>query len=353
MHPNFYHWHARAELKPEVPVLEPRWSAAAKFAEEASAADIPSLLMLVLFPGAEPDFAKRFSEALVKLEPTFPPDHNAELLRVMATASVYSRLEAPTNIAEAFALGLQAAAYPQGRIEPVCQEIITRAGEYLATQSERMRPQIPAAEPMKAELQAEAQLTALKNAVPSNNNQTIGNATIAFGMEILAAMRECREQFSTAMGRLTEESQFLWWLIGRRSTALNVRRESLGSDAYALPAAAEAAEHVDFLPPAASIESLLEEVLSQCNQPKHHTMSLEELVEAVDADWVKRTGTAITSPGLTPLAAILAASRAGTRPDAKCFKQLRIPPKTQIAPAEAARQYFRELMFLRAMAELS
>jgi len=110
MHPNFYHWHARVQLKPEVSILEPRWNAAAKATHEPSASDICSLLMLVLFPGAEPDFAKRFSEALVKLEPTFPPDHNAELLRVMATAGVYSQLEAFSNVADALALGLHAAA---------------------------------------------------------------------------------------------------------------------------------------------------------------------------------------------------------------------------------------------------
>ena len=60
MHPNFFHWHARAELKPDVTILEPRWNAAAKFAEKLSVADICSLLRLVLFSGAEPEFAKRF-----------------------------------------------------------------------------------------------------------------------------------------------------------------------------------------------------------------------------------------------------------------------------------------------------
>src|SRR5713226_4733436 len=97
MHPNFYHWHARAELKPETAILEPRWNAAAKFAEKLSAADIRSLLRLVLFSGAEPEFAKLFSEALVKLEPTFPPERNAELLRVMATAAVYSQMDEPSE----------------------------------------------------------------------------------------------------------------------------------------------------------------------------------------------------------------------------------------------------------------
>ena len=104
MHPHFYHWHARAELKPDTAILETRWKAAAEFAEDISAADICALLRLVVFPGAEPEFAKRFSEALVKLEPTFPPEGNAELLRVMATAAVYSQMDEPSSKADAIAL---------------------------------------------------------------------------------------------------------------------------------------------------------------------------------------------------------------------------------------------------------
>ena len=350
MHLNFYHWHARVELKPEVPLLEPRWNAAAKFAEKPSAADIRSLLALVLFPGAEPEFAKRFTEALVKLEPTFPPDHNAEILRVMATASVHSCLETSSNIADAFALGLKAAAYPPGRIEPICQDILVRADEYHAAESERMRPQIPDGQPGKAEGQAKAKLAELKKAVESNNVQAIGQATEPACTAILTALKDNREQFGGAMRRLTEESQFLWWLIGRRSPALNARRESLTTDAYALPVAAEAAERVALLPPAPCIESLIDEALAQCTQAKRPAMSFEELVDAVDASWLQRAGAAPTSPELTPVAAVIATRRGGGSLDAKYLKHLRIPPKTKIAPAEAARQYFRELMFLRALA---
>jgi hypothetical protein len=352
MHPNFFHWHGRSQLKPEVPILEPRWNASAKFAENLSAADVRSLLALVLFPGAEPEFAKRFSEALVKLEPTFPPAGNAEMLRVMATASVYTRLESSTNIANALALGLQAAAFPQGRIEPVCQDVMTRAAEYLTAESERIRPNIPTGEPVEAEQQIEVQLANLKQAISSNNVQTIGKAFEPLCIVLLAATKESREEFGRAMRRLAEESQFLWWLIGRRSPALNARRESLTADVYALPAAAEAAERVALLPPAASIESLLDEALAQCIQAKHPTMSFEDLVDAVDAGWMKRAGLAAASPELTPIAAILATRQAGAKYDAKYLKQLRIPPKTKIGPAEASRQYFRELMFIQALAEV-
>ena len=352
MHPNFFHWHAHAELKPDLTILEPRWNAAAKFAEKLSAADICSLLRLVLFSGAEPEFAKRFSEGLVKLEPTFPPERNAELLRVMAAAAVHSQMDEPSNVADAIALGLQAAAFPQGRIEPVCQNVMTRAAEYLVVESERVRPAIYAGTLENAEKQTETHLATLKKAVEGNTLPEIGNATEALGRGVLAAMKESHQQLGEVIGRLTEESQFLWWLVGRRSSALNRLRELLTAKIYALPAAAEAAERVALLPPAASVESLLDEALAQCAEGGLASMPLADLIAAADADWMQRVASTVAVPELTPLAALLAKWRTDGKLDASFFKQLRISPKLKAAPSEAARQYFRELIFLRAVEEI-
>lgn len=352
MHPNFYHWHGRAELKPELAILEPRWNAAAQFAEKLSAAAIRSLLRLVLFPGAEPEFAKRFSESLVKLEPTFPPERNAELLRVMAAAAVHSQMDVPTDIADAIALGLQAAAFPQGRIEPVCQDVMTRAAEYLVVESERVRPAIYAGTLENAEKQVETHLAALKKAVEDNTLPEIGKATEVLGRGMLVGMKHTHQQLGEVIGRLAEESQFLWWLVGRRSSALNTRRELLTAETYALPAAAEAAERVALLPPAASVESLLDDALAQCRKGGRASMPLADLIDAADANWVQHVASAVTAPELTPLAALLAKRRADGKLHANLLKQLRISPKMEVTPTEAARQYFRELIFLRAAEEI-
>ncbi len=353
MHPNFYHWHAHTELKPSASNLESRWNAAAKFAEKLPAADIRSLLRLVLFPGAEPEFAKRFTDALVKAEPTFPIDKNAELLRVMAAAAVHSRLEKSSNVADALALGLQAAAFPQGRIEPVCQDVMTRAAEYLAEESERVRPEIDAGSLEKAEKQTDTHFAALKRAVEANTPQAIGKATEALGRGVLGTMKESHQQLGKVIGRLTEESQFLWWLIGRRSPYLNARREQLTAEAYALPAAAEAAMRVLLLPPAASVESLLGEALSQCGKAGRASAPLTDLIASADAGWVQNTASAATTPELTPLAALLAERQQGRKLSAAALKKLRISAKPKTTPIEASRQYLRELMFLRAMQEVT
>src|SRR5258708_30719157 len=174
MHPNFYHWHARAELKPDAAVLEPRWTAAAKFAERLNKGDILSLLLLALFSPVDDKFASRLTEGVVKGEPTFPIVNNHELLRVMASAAIYRRLEQPSAAADAISLGVLAADFPSGRIDPVSDDITNRIFEYLGDESERVRPEIDTGTLDRVKKKADEQYAALKAAVSTNNPAEIG-----------------------------------------------------------------------------------------------------------------------------------------------------------------------------------
>lgn len=352
MHPNFYHWHIQAEFKPEVSVLAPRWSAAENFAEMVTAADILPLVRLVLFPGTEPEFAKRFTDVLKQVEPTFPLNKNAELIRVMASAAVYSRLEKSTPIANALALGLKAASFPKGRTKPICPDVMTRSVEYLAEQSERMRPNIDAGALEKSEKQTQVHFAALTKAVESTVPQEIGKATEALNRGVLGAMKESHKRLGEVINRLTEESQFLWWLISRQSPSLQMRRERLSREAYALPAAEEAAKRVTLLPPASSVESLLDEAISQCKSGGRANVSLTELIEGTDGNWLEDAQRMAPAAELTPLVALLAERQQGKSLSQTVLKRLRIPDSTKVTPLEVSRQYFRELMFLRAIKEV-
>jgi hypothetical protein len=352
MHPNFFHWHSRAEIKPEVAKLQARWDAAVKCTEKPSNADICSLIKLVLFPGMEPEFGKRFTEGLVKAEPTFPPTNNAQLLRVMASAAVYHHLGTPSKVANAFALGLQAANFPRARVDPICQDVMARYAEYLATESERVRPKIYVATLAKAEKQAETAYGSLKKAIEANSAQDVGKASEAMGRGMLSAMKESHQQLGDVIGRMSEESQFLWWLIGRRSSTLEMNRELLTADAYALPAAAEAAERVMVLPPTGSIESILDEVLSQCEKKSGPNMGPADIVANLDGKWVQNVAPVVNAHELTPLVSLVASRPTPGKVDAPAIKSAGLTPKIKFTAVEAARQYFRERVFLRVLEDL-
>ena len=334
MHPNFFHWHNRAELKPEPNILQARWDAAAKFAEEFTRDAGCSLLRLALFGTVAPEFAKRFSDALVALEPTFPPEENVELLRVMATAALYSQMETGTVEADAVALGLHAAAYHPDRIQPVCKELAQRAAEYLASESERIRP-TP---------KVESEYRALKKATEAADWASMPEAPQLIGKAVL--------ELGDTMGRIAEENQFLWWLLSRRSSLLSMRREKIAAKEYALVAAAEAAERVALLPPPASVESLIGEVLAHCSKASNAAGPLADFISAANIDSLKAAAAGADVCELCPISGLLGVRRAGGKVDGASLEKFKLPAKLKASPSEAANQYFRELMFSRALAQL-
>jgi hypothetical protein len=335
MHPHFYHWHNRAELKPETgPLLQARWEAAAKFAEGLTADDACSLLRLALFGTGTTNFLKRFGEEIVVQEPTFPPEGNAELLRVMAAAALYSQMETESNEGDAVALGLLAAAFQPDHIKPVCSELGIRAGEYLASEAERVRP-TP---------KISGGYDALKKATGADDWASEPGAPQLIGEAVL--------ELGDAMGRIAEENQFLWWLLSRRSSLLNKRREKITAKEYALVAGAEAAERVKVLPPPASVESLIAEVLSHCSKASNTAISLSELIDAAKTDNLR---TAVAEPDaleLCPLTGLLGVRHAGGAIDGATLGKFGLDPTLKVSPSHAATQYFRELMFLSSLAEL-
>ncbi len=335
MHTHFYHWHNRVELKPDTTVLQARWDAGAKFTKDLTAESTCALLRLALFGEASPDFAKRFSEALVAQEPTFPPRDNLELLRVMATAALYSQMETESAEADAVALGFVAASFQPDRIMPVCKEFGIRVAEYLASESERIRP-IPT---------FEGDYRLLEEAAEHEGWGDNPEATQLVGKAVL--------ELGKTMGRIAEENQFLWWLLSRRSSLLNLRRQKLSPKEYALFAGAEAAERVALLPPPASVESLIDEVLSQCAKATNAAVPLTDFICATNIGNLSAVTAGAEAGELCPIKVLLGVRRAGSKVDGAALEKLSIPAKLKISPTEAAKQYFHELMFLKALDQLT
>ena len=308
MHPNFYHWHRHTELKTEANLLQTRWDSAAKFAEELSADLACSLLRLALFGIASPEFAKRFSEKMISLEPTFLPEDNKELLRVMATAALYSHFENESQEADAVALGVIAASFQTNRIQPVCKELTQRANEYLTQESERMRP-TP---------NLEGEYKDLKNALEDANFNTNPVIPQLLGNVVLELVKK--------LERISEENQFLWWLLGRKSSLLNRRRDQITQKEYAIAAAAEAAGRVALLPPPLSVEPLIEEVLTHCSDPSTatSTFALIDFIDAMNFNWVKAKTIRSEAREILPITSLIEIRRGGDNIDVEVMKMLHV-----------------------------
>lgn len=330
MHPHFFHWHAKAELKPETLVLAPRWNAAEKFTKETSGLNLCPLLDLALFRKCDPGFCKVFTDYLVKSEPTFPVTNNHELLHVMAGVVVYAHLKSRSSVTDAIALGIQAADFPSGRVSPVSVEITEASASYLIEEAERMRPAISIAD----------QFGALRSHL-EGEDWTSDTALLSTAFL----------DISNAIGRVAEENQFLWWLIGRRSSLLNKPREILTQKEYAFPAAVEAAQRVTQLPNAPSTESMIQDVLAQCLPESNAKKTLAEFLAHATAD-LKLYGDSSNAMMITPITTRILLKLSGAKPDQTIDLQTQFTSKTKFSPTQLATQYFRELMFLRALSEL-
>jgi len=335
MHAHFYHWHTRAELRPETDILGPRWDAAQKFAENVTAADICSLLRLALFTRSDTAFASHFGEELVKLEPTFPTTNNLELLRVMATASLYGLMDSESEEADAVALGLQAAAYPVDRISPVCKELMERASQYLIDESERLRP----ATDLRGKFHA------LRTITSTSGWEQKPDATKAVGESVL--------EMGEAIKRISEENQFSWWILGRQSSVLKKRREMLTTKEYAFIVAIEAAARMTSLPPPPSVDALITEALTHCKKPSNDPVPLAALIETVNKDSLNAAIDHTAARQLVPVTILLSFKKKDDKVETAAYQDLGLPLKLQIPPAEAAIQYFHELAFLKALSLLS
>jgi len=332
MHDNFYHWHEHAELKPEVSILKPRWDAATSATKKLSAADLCAALQLALVPKTQNTFSAQFSVALVKLEPTFPPIKNTELLRVMATAGLYQHMEESSVHADAIALGIRAGSRCAGA-QPVCPELVPKAEEYLNEEAENVRGDTSNREDFEElrTLTSKADWHAEDDAVTK-----VGAAVIALG---------------GILDQLSEENQFLWWLNVQRSSTLNVRRPSLKPKDYALVAAKEAAERVKLIPPPVSAVSLLEEVLSQCAKGADTTCLIEDMLKAQGAHTLVFSAKASSARLLCPLTNALMHLSKGMPFDKNWLVPLGGDEKA--TPTALAKRFFDELMFLKALELIS
>ena len=82
-------------------------------------------------------------------------------------------------------------------------------------------------------------------------------------------------------------------------------------------------------------------------------MLLVETIGTPSTDLVKGEKAGGPTTELTPVAGTLAVLRAGGKADAKGLKHLHLSPKFKSSPAATASQYFHELMFLRAIEQIS
>ena len=173
------------------------------------------------------------------------------------------------------------------------------------------------------------------------------------------ALATCVAELGNKISRLAEESAMLWWVVNEYSTSLKRPTSELSAQEYAFVAAAEAAERTTLLPPPPSANSLLGRAIKPCKRGTKKSLTLAELLGATEPSWRAQQSKSTDSASCADLVPVFTAI-------GKCQEFGNVEAAAQVVPnlcpgigaglslsaREAAEQYYAELMFLRALAEL-
>jgi hypothetical protein len=355
VHKHTIDWYRQTNITLDAATAEKRWATAEAVAKTLSRASAIELLRLFLFVPQNSDFTQRFTSDLVGLDAEFPVSKNMQDLRLMAGLVIMTTFAAPSGPGVALALGLRAACFPDGRAKAIQPAILSEAELYLLAQANRVRPENFSSDTLPGPTKTlTARSKALIEAEASGDAAQKTAALAAYREAVPGAVTASHKELVRRIEQLAEESALLWWILAEFSDTLQQPVGKLDQDTFALAAAIEAAQRTLRLPPPQSIGPLLARALQSC-KASEKKFALSDYIKASNPMW--RTpfvkSTRVTDcPDLSPVSAVLEkAEELGGAPALKALPKLcpGVKAEVPLIPAQAARQFYNEIIFLRAL----
>jgi hypothetical protein len=344
-------WLRQLHLTADAALAAKRWKLAETFAGQVNSKEAVPLLRVFLFPTTVAQHLQSLTQKLLEMDSEFPASNNSEEVRLMAGIVMVAAVEKRPPLADAFALGIKAAAFPKHRCTPAQPSIVEEMGKYLDAKANELRP---------SEFGASAYRDDLVKRLEHLATDAIHNDVASRRKASEEIADSLQKAYGRPLQRLGEEAGVLWWLLGGHSSALNQEIAGMGADAYALIAATEVAERTQLLPPPPSIYAIFRRALTQCKGAKKKNPTLKDVITATEATW--RTKFVATHP-ISDCADLVPIMTALTKVEdsgdittlAKALQKAcpGVAADLALPPFEAARQLYNELMFLRALAILN
>jgi hypothetical protein len=356
MHPHLIDWFRNIHITLDSALAERRWKTAQQYATKLSRGSLLALLRLFLSSKPEVNELKGFAEDLLLLDKEFPVANNTEELRLMAGVVMVTTFSSSSKNADAFALGLAAARFPDRKHEPAHPEILVEAEAYLRAEHERQRPLKFGEEPRSVQAELSAKYKEMNAAEATGEAPVIQTAQIAYHKLLTTAIEDHDYELRGQIRRLAEESAFLWWVVSEYSPTLKIRTAELTAPAYAMVCASEAAARTGVLPPPASADALLIRALKLCKSGSKKHLTLSDFLKAADKAWRAQVLQEITFTDCQDFVPLLTSvSKAEEFGDVAAV--ISVMPKLcpgfdvqhSLSAIEVAQQLYLELMFLKGL----
>jgi len=354
MHKNTIDWLKQTNLTADVALGEKRWATAERVSEKLARIRIIELLRLFLFAPTNLDSAQKITDELKVLDVEFPGDSIQEL-RLMAGFVILTTYANSSPEADVFALGIRAAGFPQGRVQPVQPAMMIEGEEYLREKAGRIRSDEFPNDAAVVTKNLAARRKALADAVAGGDEAKKTATVEAYQKSIVETISDSHTKLSARVAQLAEETALLWWVLNEHSDTLQKPVANLDREEYALAAACEAAKRTHLLPPPPSIGPLLARSLKSCKPGKTRPVFADYLEAAKLNGCIIQMKSPLLADcrDLLPICAALEkmAELGDLDSVLKVIPKLcpGVSGKQPLAPEQAAQQFYNELIFLRAL----
>jgi GTPase-associated system helical domain len=361
VHKHTIDWYLQLNLTSDATLAQKRWDTAETLAKTLTRTRVIELLRLFLFAPSGTDFTQQFTNELIGLDAEFPVSHNIQELRMMAGLVMMTTFGKSSDDGNAFALGVRAASFPDGRVQPLQPGMVTEAEEYLGKEAGRLRPDEFANDVVVDVTKGlTARGKALSEAEAAGDEAKKTAALVAYRKSVIDTIVSSHRTLAKRVEQLAEESALLWWVLAEYSDALQQPVHKLTAESYALAAASEAAQRTTHLPPPPSIGPLLARALQSCEPSGKKKLVLANYVKAANPLWraahVKSVNVS-DCRDLNPLCAALEKTdELGSAPTAlRTLSKLcpGVKGELPLTPSQAALQFYNEILFLRALDALA
>jgi hypothetical protein len=356
MHPHLIDWLRNTEIAPDAATATRRWRIAKKLKEKVDRPGVIELLRAFTLPRPDKASIKKLTDEFLSFDQEFPVTNNSELVRVMAGVVMVASFADASVKSDAFSLGLRAASFQGRRGPPAQAEIVKEAEDYLAKEAARMRANDFSHDIDSSEQGLASAYDLMRTAESAGDEAQAQSARAAYQKAVSDAISDADQVLADRIARLAEESAMLWWVLGEFSDQLDRRISSLSASEFALIAAAEAAERTQLLPPPPSIDALLSKAIHGCKSGVNKRSPFKEYLLNSNEDWRARQIDKLNFRDcidLVPITASLQKMVESDDADAVSKMLPRLCPgvaaEIVMTPVDAARQFYAELIFLRAL----
>ncbi len=349
MHPDFPRWYRSVSLGEDPEKLSKRWKGVESVLNAASFADVEGLLGILLRRSdVEGAFIGRFRQYFTQFDPFFGSSDNAREVEVLSGCALMVLMERRDDIGYYSALSVLTSSVE--RTFPLDFDLVAKAEQEVRAYSTERRRRGPLEAPeidadaafaeFLEDFQPTAELNNLKDSLSTVADQ-VAKRLEEFGQQVADAWEPVVDRILAQ----EEETQILWWLVGKWSETYGKPFAEIPAATLPLALGRDLADLTKLIPGLEPCDGFL----GQAGLSSKKMLSVPSMVNASDGQWLgtfdaSTDYSAVTTP--LHLAITWRLKTNGKGWEEAWSASTAIDPSQKLSALELGRSFYRERVLL-------